>query len=81
MNSDTSIGGQQYNNDFIKSCYQQYKKEFAGDEDFSIKSYTGLSQEVDDLLNEFDYHVKKRHDILSNSIYSDLLDQIGKQTY
>jgi hypothetical protein len=75
INSDASIGAFQ-TNDFIKTCYQQYKKEYANDEDFSLKS-SNISQEVDELLNEFDYHVKQRHDIVSNSIYSDLLEQIG----
>jgi hypothetical protein len=74
FNSTKNLGTR----DFLTNCYQQYKKEFTNDEDFSIKSYNDLSQELDDILNEYDYQVKKRHDVINNSIYSDLLEQIGK---
>jgi hypothetical protein len=76
INSDSSHKNVQ-NKDFINTCYQQYKKEYMNDENFSLKSYD-MSEEIDDFINEFDFHVKRRHEVMSNSIYSDLLDQIGK---
>ncbi len=59
------------------NCYDKYKYEYTDNLDFSIRS-DDMSEEIDDLLNNFDTHLKKRNDVLSTSVYSDILNELGK---
>lgn len=66
--------------EIFNQCYNIYKKEYMCDEDFSIKS-DSISEELEEIINEYDAHLKKRNDTLSNSIYSDILDEFGIITF
>ena len=64
-------------NDIFIECYDIYKKEYASDEEFSIKDKDeDLSKEISVLLDCYNVHYKKRRHWHSDSIYSDILDDI-----
>jgi hypothetical protein len=57
--------------DIYTNCYNQYKREYANDEDFSIKS-CDITAEIDDIINEYDERCRKA----TCSVLSDFLDQL-----
>ena len=62
-------------NSIYDICYENYKKEYASDEDFSIQD-EDISQELNSLLECYDFHFKKRRFHHSNSIYSEILENL-----
>jgi hypothetical protein len=62
-------------NEIYLQCYNLYKKEYNDNRDFSIKS-DDINEELDEILNEYNVLLKKRNDVLSTSIYSELLDDL-----
>jgi hypothetical protein len=74
--SDRQISDGQLN-DIYNYCYREYKQEYMNDEDFSIKS-EDINNEVDEIIDDFDLKLKKRKNNLSDSVYSDILDELGK---
>lgn len=58
--------------------YKTYKKEFLKDRSFSVDLSDDIMDEVNDILFEFDKKLKKRDDNLTDSILSEILDDLGK---
>ena len=63
-------------NEIKNEYYNLYKQEFTRGEDFVIRP-EDIREEVLDLIKEFDLQVKRRNDIFSDSICSDMLDELG----
>lgn len=64
-------------NDIYNFCYKEYKQEYMNEEDFSIKS-EDINNELDDIIDDYDLKLKRRKNNSSDSIYSDILDELGK---
>jgi len=57
--------------------YKTYKKEFTKDKSFSIESDEDIYDEIDLLVNEFEDRMKLRNQNLTDSMLSEILDDIG----
>ena len=64
-------------NDIYDFCYKEYKQEYMNDEDFSIKSEE-INIEVDEIVEDYALKLKRRKNKHSDSIYSEVLDELGK---
>lgn len=69
-----------YVKDTYTECCNYYKKEYLNNRDFSLDS-EDITEELDEIINEFDINLKRRNEILSDSIYSDILDEFGKKNF
>jgi hypothetical protein len=63
--------------------YNIYKDQYTNGQDFCFKESDSkemkdLNEEVDELICDYEKHLKKRGDILSKSIFEDMLDELGK---
>ena len=64
--------------DFIyEIAYKTYKKEFTKDKSFSIDSDEDLNEEIDLIVNEFEDRMKLRNQNLTDSLLSEVLDDLG----
>ncbi len=64
--------------DFIyEIAYKTYKKEFFKDKSFSIDSDDEVNEEIDTLLIEFEERMKLRNQNLTDSLLSEVLDDLG----
>jgi hypothetical protein len=77
LNLKNSHLSENYVKDTYKECYNYYKKEYLNNRDFSLDS-EDITEELDEIINEFDVNLKRRNEMLSDSIYSDILDDFGK---
>ena len=59
-----------------KCCYSIYKKDYLNNMEFSIQS-EDISNEIDDLINDYDNRKKNRVNYDTNSIYSEILNELG----
>jgi hypothetical protein len=66
-----------YAHEVYSECYNLYKKEYLNDRDFSLDS-EDITEELEEIISDFDINLKRRNDLLSDSIYSDILDDFGK---
>jgi len=57
--------------------YKAYKKEFTKDKSFSIDSDEDVIEAVDSIVNGFEDRVKLRNQNLTDSILSEILDDLG----
>jgi len=64
-------------NDIYENCYKDYKQEFMNDEDFSIRS-EDINNEVEEILDDYAVKLKRRKNKHSDSIYSEILDELGR---
>ena len=62
--------------DIYNCCYLIYKKDYVNNKDFSIKS-DDITEEIDELINDYDNHKKARKHNDSNSLYSEMLEELG----
>jgi len=63
--------------DIYDGCYEIYKRKYASDDEFSINDNDGdISKEVSILLDCYNAHFKRRKYCHSDSIYSDILDDL-----
>jgi len=64
--------------DFIyEVVYKTYKKEFTKDKSFSIESDDEMNEEADALVTEFEERMKLRNQNLTDSLLSEVLDDLG----
>ncbi len=61
-------------------AYKNYKKEFTKDKSFSIDSDMDTS-EIDVLVNEFEERMKSRNKNLTDSMLSEILDDLGNKKF
>lgn len=58
-------------------AYKSYKKEFTKDNSFSIDSDEEINEEINTIVNEFEERMKLRNQNLTDSLLSEVLDDLG----
>ena len=58
-------------------AYKSYKKEFTKDNSFSIDSDEEIDEEINTIVNEFEERMKLRNQNLTDSLLSEVLDDLG----
>ncbi len=69
--------------EIYSNYYTMYKKKYTNGKDFSFREADtnemyDINSEIQDILCDFEKHLNKRGENLSDSLFSDMLDEIGK---
>lgn len=62
-------------------AYKSYKKEFTKDRSFSLDSDSEMTEEIDCIINGFERRMKKRNDNVTDSLLSEIVEDLGKPSF